>query len=155
MDCYDPETGQVYRERIFRPQLGEVREWEHYVPKDIRELRHFHQNGADSMTNMLMRKIACHTRSLEPQNLAAVPTLIIDKLWTAIRREYDISRLKTVTAEFADLALGTRKLFRHGKRLSTPATVLQVLSTLQQLTKSTSRWWISFWTWPAQTTLGW
>jgi hypothetical protein len=86
MERFDPDSGQIYRERVVKREKKDFREWDRSYkgrkPTNVRSPR-----GADTLTAMVLRKLVCHADQLTPQALAPLPAAIAHRIRKAIRRE--------------------------------------------------------------------
>ena len=84
MDCFDPDSGQVYRETVIKRER--IREWDRAYngrkPSNVLSLQ-----GAGNLTAMVLRKLVCHAEHLTPEALRGLPATTAHQIRTAIRRE--------------------------------------------------------------------
>lgn len=85
MECFDPESGQVYRETTVKPRQEPFKEWHHRCagPNIQNALS---PQGADSLMAMTLRILSRKSGQLTSETLAALPARIIRQIFTAIRR---------------------------------------------------------------------
>lgn len=87
MDRFDPESGQVYRETVIRPDRNGLVEWDRAC-HGLGTRKYVSPRGADTLTSMILRKLVLHADELAPNVLEAVPATTVQQIRTAIKREY-------------------------------------------------------------------
>jgi hypothetical protein len=86
MDCFDPESGQVYRETVLKQQQKPFRQWEHRCPGS-KPQNVLSAQDCDSLTAMALRKLVCHAGQLNSETLQALPARTAHQIFSAIRRQ--------------------------------------------------------------------
>ena len=84
MERYDPETGQVFHERIFKPDLFE--NWEQKRRK-LKGDAYRPIDGADTLCNMVLRRLDVKAHQLDPHTLRPVPPALAEKIWKMLRHQ--------------------------------------------------------------------